>query len=101
DGRHIVYTLSQADRATRQEGSHVWLCDTDGGGRRQLTHDGRSNRGSRWSPDGSRIAFTSDRVDKYGIFVLPLAGGESREVTRHRQAITDLAWSPDGTRLAY
>jgi dipeptidyl aminopeptidase/acylaminoacyl peptidase len=101
DGLHVVYTLTEADPETKKESTQLWLCDTDGDSRRQITHDGRTNRGARWSPDGSRIAFTSDRVEDYGIFVMSLAGGDPEEVTRHRQAIADLAWSPDGTQLAY
>src|SRR5262249_18309001 len=59
------------------------------------------NGGARWSPDGSRLAFVSDRTEKSGIFVMPLDGGEGRELTRHGQPIGDLAWSPDGRLIAY
>jgi len=81
----------------------VWVCDVDGGQRRQLTWTGDRNREPRWSPDGRFIAFVSDRVQASGaLFVLPMqAPGEAREITRHRQGIGHLAWSPDGGRIAY
>ncbi len=102
DGRRIVFALTTTDRQTQQVTSHLWLCDVDGGNRRQLTYHGGRNGEARWSPDGRAIAFVSDRVKPSGLFVLPLAeGGEAREVTRHGQEIKDLAWSPDGRRLAY
>jgi len=102
DGTRIVYGRTVTDRATQQATSHLWLCDGDGGNARQLTHGGQQNAWARWSPDGTQIAFVSDRVAQGGLFVLPLDGhGEAREVTRHGGAITNIAWSPDGAYLAY
>lgn len=101
DGTAILFTRTTIDRATRQTTSHLWLCDLDGANARQLTRSGR-NGGARWSPDGTQIAFISDRVPKSGLFILPIGGhGEAREVARHQQAISNLAWSPDGTVIAY
>ncbi len=102
DGTRIVYGRTVTDRATQQATSHLWLCDGDGGNARQLTHGGQQNAWARWSPDGTQIAFVSDRVAQSGLFVLPPDGhGEAREVTRHGGAITNIAWSPDGAYLAY
>jgi len=102
DGRQIVYTLAEVEASTKKATSHLWLCVIDGSEPRRLTWAGRQNSNARWSPDGRCIAFISDRVDKNGIFVLPLeAGGEAREVTRHRQPISGLAWAPDGRGIAY
>ncbi|MGI8476091.1 MAG: prolyl oligopeptidase family serine peptidase, partial [Thermomicrobiales bacterium] len=101
DGARILYSLGRADRAAKLAGSQLWVCDIDGGSARQLTRAGDRNGQGRWAPDGSRIAFVSDRVAKSGVFVMALDGGEPREVTRHNGPVADLAWSPDGTRLAY
>ncbi|MEX2423509.1 MAG: S9 family peptidase [Acidimicrobiia bacterium] len=99
EGTKVVCTLSKAD--DNKESTQLWLCGIEGDDHRQLTRDGQTNRGARWSPDGSLIAFVSDRVEGHGIFVMSLTGGDPREVTRHRQTISDVAWSPDGTKLAY
>lgn len=101
DGRRVLYSVSRTDRETRKTSSQVWLCDIDGGNPRRLTWSGERNGSARWSPDGSRIAFVSDRVEKSGLFLLPAGGGEAREICRQGAPIGDLAWSPDGTRIAY
>ncbi len=108
DGSRLIYTLAQGERGQERGTSQIWLCDRDGSNARQLTGSGDRNGGGRWSPDGSQIAFVSDRKggkDKEkgaGIYVLPIGqGGEAREITRHAQAIGDLAWSADGQYLAY
>ncbi|HET9017625.1 MAG TPA: S9 family peptidase [Thermomicrobiaceae bacterium] len=102
DGSRVLYTLSKFDQETKKANSQLWLRAIDGSDARRLTWNGERNSGGRWSPDGSRVAFVSDRVAKAGIFVLNVDHpGEAREVTHHAQAITDLAWSPDGSRIAY
>lgn len=102
DGTRVVYTLTTVDRRTHKDTRQLWLCDIDGGSARQLTWSGTGNSGARWSPDGTAVAFVSDRDEGSGIYLLPLAaGGESRKVTSHRSGVGNLAWSPDGTRIAY
>ena len=71
NGTCILYTLSSTDESSGQLRTQVWLRDVDGSHPRQLTSTGRRNRGGVWSPDGSSVAFVSDRVDGNGIFILP------------------------------
>jgi len=101
DGGTIVYTLSTPERGKASPLAQLWACDRDGGNARQLTQTGERNSGARWSPDGTQIAFVSDRVSKSGLFVMSMSGGEARELTRHAQGISSLAWSPDGGQIAY
>ncbi len=104
DARHVLYTLNEADPITKRQTSQLWRCDRDGANPRRLTWTGERNSGGRWSPDGTAIAFVSDRPgqQQQAIVVMPTTeAGEARELTRHRQGIEALTWSPDGTRLAY
>lgn len=101
DGTRVAYVLGRTDRETRKPSSAIWLCDIDGANKRRLTFGGVRNGNPRWSPDGQSLAFTSDRVEPNGVFILPMDGGEARELLRHPTAVGDLAWSPDGSRLAF
>jgi dipeptidyl aminopeptidase/acylaminoacyl peptidase len=101
DGTRITYTLARTNRETKKGGSQLWLCDIDGGNKRQLTFSGDANRMARWSPDGTQIAFISDRKAPNGIFVMPTAGGEASEVVHAPTTIVDFAWSPDSRRIAF
>src|SRR6185437_240841 len=97
DGRHLTYTLGATNAETKKASSQIWICDIDGASKRQLTFTGERNRSARWSPDGAQLAFVSDRVEKNGLFMMPMAGGEAHELTRHQNPIGDIAWAPDGS----
>ena len=51
----------------------------------------------RWSPDGRRIAFISDRDGSDNLWTLPAEGGVPRRVTKEVDfALSSPAWTPDG-----
>ena len=66
-------------------------------------HQPRAEDGGRlaWSPDGSRIAFSSFRDDNDEIYVMNADGTNLRRMTNHPAKDRYPAWSPDGQRLAF
>ena len=94
DGRWLVYQTF-----TPQE--DLFVVHSDGTGLRRLTNDEFKDRQPRWSPDGRRIAFYSNRGGKYEIWTLRADGSELARaaVTPGRLAYHPI-WSPDGDRLA-
>ena len=54
-----------------------------------------------WSPDGRRIAFSSNRHDNDEIFVMDADGSNVVRLTENRASDTHPSWSPDGTRIAF
>ncbi|MGH2378739.1 MAG: LpqB family beta-propeller domain-containing protein [Candidatus Limnocylindria bacterium] len=66
---------------------------------------GWSARDPDWSPDGTRIAFTSDRPDPHywRVYTMAADGSDWLEVTDAVEPVRDLhpTWSPDGSTIAY
>lgn len=54
-----------------------------------------------WSPDGTRIAFSSARDGNYEIYTMTSWGDEIKRLTETEWAEAEPSWSPDGTRIAY
>ncbi len=72
-----------------------------GTGLRRLTDDPASDEFPKWSPDGRRIAFSSNRTGRFQIHVMAADGSGVRQVTRSGADAIEEGWFPDGTRLAF
>ncbi len=54
-----------------------------------------------WSPDGSRLAFASNRDGDYNLYVMNADGSSLERLTSEPGDELDPAWSPDGTKIAF
>lgn len=60
-----------------------------------------SDDGPRWSPDGTRVAFSSSRDGRSSLFVATPDTGELRRLTDLEGSDISPAWSPDGSALVF
>jgi dipeptidyl aminopeptidase/acylaminoacyl peptidase len=104
DGSRVVYSVSETKTEKDKEWktvSQVWVVMTVGGNARQYTRGEKSATAPDWSPDGSMIAFLSDR-EKDGerqVWMMLADGGEAWQVTTHKGGVTGFKFSPDGKQL--
>ena len=101
DGKHVVYVLSELDRATNKSNSDLYLIALIGGEPKRLTTAPGADNHPRWSPDGKSIAFNSSRSGSMQIWILPIDGGEARQVTKLPIEANGPVWSPTGDRIAF
>ena len=81
--------------------SDIYSVRSDGTHPTRLTNHPGIDQDPAWSPDGTRIAFTSDRDGPLVIFVMNADGSEVRRLTNEPLPSSRPAWSPDGTRIAF
>jgi Tol biopolymer transport system component len=94
DGRRVAVSR------TVQGNTDVWLLD--GVRASRLTFDAAVDSYPVWSPDGSRIAFGSNRTGQFDVYqMLTLGGVEERLTAASDQSKVPYSWSVDGRRLLY
>jgi TolB protein len=81
--------------------SELYVATTHGRIVRRLTRNRWSDFLPRWSPNGRRIAFVSDRDGDDEIYVMNVDGSGVRKLTRNRCADFAPAWSPNGRTIAF
>lgn len=102
DGTRVAVAVTTIDAEANTYRSAIWMVPVEGGTPAQLTAGGKRDTSPRWSPDGTRLAFLSDRdTETPQLWLIPVGGGEARRVTDLENAVTDPVWSPDGRRVAF
>ena len=67
-----------------------------------MTYSTKSESAPRWSPDGKKLLFLSNRDgDEQQIYILRMEGGEAAQLTKGKASASEPAWSPDGKAIAY
>jgi len=81
--------------------SNLWEHVTGETASRKIASSTRLDSGPQYSPDGSRIAFESDRGGTQEIWVCDRAGGNATPVTNRGGQASSVRWSPDGQSLVF
>ena len=78
----------------------IWTMKV-GGEPARVTHDRFLDTDPAWSPDGRRLAFSSDRGGGMDVWTYDLEAGAARQLTQLPTSDMAPAWSPDGRRIAF
>ena len=80
----------------------VYLMDTDGSNAVRLTTNSAYEQSPYWSPDGTKLAFVSERNGDREVYVMNADGTGQTNLTNATSSWdSDPAWSPDGTKIAF
>ena len=104
DGKQVVYQVTEiTDVAANKKHTHLWLAAADGKTPpRQLTSSEKADTHPRWSPDGTKILFESNRGGTGQLYLLDLKnGGEATKLTSISSGAATGIWSPDGQHVAF
>jgi putative hemolysin len=95
DGNNEIYVMLAPAPQEAAAPASEWLRLTDASG---------DDFAPAWSPDGTQIAFVSDRDQRagvYDIYIMQANGSGVRRLTADTAIDYEPAWSPDGTSIAF
>ena len=104
DSKTILYV------STRDKQYNVYSIPLEGGKAKQMTRAPGSHRFASYSPDGSQIAFPSNRLDSgslygYNLYLMGPDGESSghwaRQITKMNGSPGHPTWSPDGKWISF
>jgi tricorn protease len=80
----------------------LWLAELGGAPRNLTSTSGAFEREAALSPDGSRIAYSSDATGEYQLYVRDVASGKADALTSFASGFRYRPlWSPDGKKLLF
>src|SRR5213080_4968818 len=107
DGKWVVFDCEDVDLAANTKISHLWIVPASGGESRRLNPTPIHEERPRFSPDGTRLIWTSKATDPTQIWMCdfdPQAGqlvGKPHQVTSISTGADGAIWSPDGKNIVF
>ena len=105
DGNLLAWSPDGTKIAFLGEGndniSDIYIVNSDGTGETNLTNEDEADFDPDWSPDSTRIAFTSYREANLEVYVMDADGSNQINLTNNPYIDRQPTWSPDGTKIAF
>src|SRR5262249_34444465 len=99
DARMFRQPAVSADRIALVYAGDIWLVPKAGGVATRLSSPLGEESFPRFSPDGTKIAYSANYDGNTDVYVVPAAGGEPIRLTHHPMADRVIGWHPDGKRV--
>ena len=99
DARMLRYPDVSETQITFVYAGDIWVVGKEGGMANRLSSPLGEESRPRFSPDGSKIAYTANYDGNPEVYVIPAMGGTPRRITFHPMWDGLLDWYPDGRHL--
>ncbi len=101
NGRIVFVSIPVTPGNPTDDDYEIFTMEADGSDLQQITTNSADEYSPVWSPDGTKIAFSSNLSGDYEIHVMDPDGSNVVNLTKTPGIDESPAWSPDGTRIAF
>jgi tricorn protease len=101
DARMFRYPAVSKDQIAFVYAGDIWLVPKKGGTAVRLTSSAGEESFPRFSPDGTKVAYSASYDGNIDVYVVPSTGGEPVRLTHHPMSDRVIGWTPDGKRVLF
>src|SRR5437762_4729606 len=107
DGKWVVFSATEVNLEANTKISHLWIVPASGGESRRLSQTPNHEERPRFSPDGTRLIWTSKATDPSQIWMCDfdtesgVLKGKPHQVTNISTGADGAIWSPDGKNIVF
>jgi len=101
DARMLRQPSVSKDQIAFVYAGDIWLVPKKGGAAVRLTSSPGEESFPRFSPDGTKVAYSASYDGNVDVYIAPALGGEPKRLTYHPMADRVIGWTPDGTRVLF
>lgn len=101
DGTKILYSVSYYSIPENKSNSELFVMNTDGSDKKQITETAHRESAAKWMKDGERIAFLSSESGTSQLWIMKADGSGRKQITEREGGINDFSFSPDESKLLF
>lgn len=101
DQSRLLYTVTYYSIPENKGNTEIFVMNTDGSGKQQITKTSTREGGAKWMKDGEHIAFLSDESGTTQLWLMKDDGSKRKQITDREGGIQDFKFSPDEKQLLF
>jgi len=99
DGSKILYGVSYYSIEQNKSNRELFVMNSDGSGKVQLTETPQNEFNAIWHPDGKRIVYLSSASGEVQAWVMNGDGSGKKQISEIKGGVNSIAFSPDGNSV--
>ncbi len=101
DEKRVLYSVSYYSIPENKGNSEIFVMNTDGTDKKQITRTAVKETAARWLKDNKTIAFLSNESGAMQVWAMNADGSGRKQLTDYAGGINDFAFSPDQNKLLF